>query len=1170
MKNKHWLKTEEKKTRAGSARDALLRSENTFANAHASEDDAMMTFRQKNDEDAKENKIVNTAGCIAKCICISVLAVSFVLCMAEGYGFAPDVFSLIALTVFSCASFSLIALGNKLRIFGAVLLLPTAFILLRFCGLMHLHPIDAARFFYEYVCGLLYEKGYTFLPDPTVSSVWISEEGQFTVFSTEICAFIALIFSAVCVYSIMGKKIRSIYLGAFVGAYIIFSFFIGFYPTNNTFALLICSLASVFFMVTYEKSLKGFHLRTNIKDDSIIGMSEASLSLKRIVCFALLSSAYVFIFLDSMELIPTVLNVVSYAVISLICILIYFTSFKLKETNKTVVWSALIILIAVILITTVFVIGILDDVAGDINYIVSHVYHKLSEGNFIIDDTLPGGVFTLSQIETLRASENFYKISLRMMTFWQLLIIPFSAFLFLGAKFRYILMGVFSLVITFVTFFFGFHFSFISIILISAAVLTSYILLFSDALKRSSLKKEAAIKRSPEKLSEKKVKNERARLSLPSHAKQGFIGIVTLAMSALMVFTLAAPASLGAFPKIDILDGQMRTVRALIQAYMGNSGNITSEIIGGDIGGGNVSDDPIEFNDTLKIIADTSRRESFYLRGWIGKEYDNGKWNDADPLDMIRFKQRFGEGFMPDVLYTSYAEFLSRTSNTLNNIGFDYILSTIAYTEPGAHLLLVPSYSVPNRISYEMGYELHFLGDSVYYMTQGSDLSREAFAHRGEQTIKYRSSAYVPDYSSDDFISATEENIRLYEYFKELLKSLGPEKTLYSLRSTVPQHDKRILEIADDSDIEYLLDVFYETALIEDEYEKYVYEEYLGLTEKIASSERMKRLYEEVTRESGSDLESAFLLAEYFSNNYIYTTSPVPGDNGGGDYIESFIFDTKRGYCTHFATAMVNLLRLGGIPARYAEGYYADANEAIPAKYGADTVYQYSVLDKNAHAWVEAYIEGIGWMIFEPTAGYGNSPWGGGDPSSDAPPTEIPGSGNNDTDIPDDDTDNDEPEPLPPTEQKYEISSGVWYALVITAVFLIVASVAMRPVLTRKRRARSFLMQGKQGGTAMMKYLIKVFGYVGVSVKDYEGMVCFSDNAFSKLEKYTDGSIMTFDKKGLVEVLSRLQENEFSPVELTTQEKQTISDYIFRITDSIYRNSGIIGKIYGRYIMNVI
>jgi len=141
---------------------------------------------------------------------------------------------------------------------------------------------------------------------------------------------------------------------------------------------------------------------------------------------------------------------------------------------------------------------------------------------------------------------------------------------------------------------------------------------------------------------------------------------------------------------------------------------------------------------------------------------------------------------------------------------------------------------------------------------------------------------------------------------------------------------------------------------------------------------------------------------------------------------------------------------------------------------------------------------------------------------------------------------------------------------VITAVFLIIASVAMRPVLTRKRRARSFLMQGKQGGTAMMKYLIKVFGYVGVSVKDYESMVCFSDNAFSKLEKYTDGSIMTFDKKGLVEVLSRLQENEFSSVELTTQEKQTISDYIFRITDSIYRNSGIIGKIYGRYIMNVI
>ncbi len=1168
MRKKHAVKAEKTDSRSAS-----LRLESALDYAAFSEEETMMTFRQKNEDDMKGNKKVNVVGCIAKCFCIIVLAVSFVLCVAEGYELVPDVCALAALGVSACVSFSMISLGGKLRTFGAVFLVPTSFILIRFCGLLHLNAFDAVRFFYEYVCGMLYEKGYTFLPESGVSSVWISDEEQFTVFSTEICAFMILFFSLICVYSIMGKKIRSLYLGAFLGAYFIFSFFIGFYPSQNIFALLICSLASVFFMVTYEKSLSGKKLRVreNAKGKIFASFTEGSLSLKKIVCFILLSYSYIFIFLDAMELRLTLLTFVTSVVVSAACVLAYFTSFKLKEKNRAFLGAAVLILVVVILVTSVFVIGIFNDVAGDLNYIVSHVYHELSSNEATSNDSLPGGIFTLSHLEVMRASEDFNNTSIRLMTVWQLLIVPFSAFLLLGDKFRYILMGVFSLFITFFTFVFGFNFSFLSIVLIFVAVVCSYIMLFADALNRSARKKEEAIRRAPERLSQKKIKNERIRLSVPLHAKQGFIGVVTLAISSLVVFALIVPANLGASPKVDVLDVQLKTVRALIQAYMGNNGNITSEILGGDIGSGNVTDDPVEFNDITKVIAESSKRESFYLRGWIGKEYDSGKWNDADSLDMIRFKQKFGEAFMPDVLYTSYAEFVSRIRHPSEDMGFEYIFSTIAYNEPGAHLLLVPSYSVPNRLSYEMGYELHFFGDSVYYLSPGGDMLRDAFSYRGNQRMVYRSSSYIPDYNYELFMSETEENIRLYEYLKGLLKDLGAEKTLYSLRSSVPRHDSRILELADDNDIRYLLDMFYETALIEEEYEKYVYDEYLGLSEKIASSDRMKALYSEITKESTSSLNSAFLVADYFRKNYTYTTIPVSGDNGGGDYIESFIFDTKKGYCTHFATAMVNLLRLGGIPARYAEGYYADASEAIPVSYGADIIYQYSVMDKNAHAWVEAYIDGIGWMIFEPTAGYGNIPWDEESSSSQNTPSQIPDNDTENTDIPDDNGDESgEDIPLPPVTPDNGFPFAAKLTIVILISLALVLIVVFRPVISRERRRRSFIAHGKSGGTIMMKYLLKVFGYVGIITEEYENLNELSSGAFSKLEKYTDGSVLSFDKKGLDELLYLLQKNEFAEVELSLSEKMKMRDYIFRITDTIYRNSGFFGKIRSRFIMNVI
>jgi transglutaminase-like putative cysteine protease len=80
------------------------------------------------------------------------------------------------------------------------------------------------------------------------------------------------------------------------------------------------------------------------------------------------------------------------------------------------------------------------------------------------------------------------------------------------------------------------------------------------------------------------------------------------------------------------------------------------------------------------------------------------------------------------------------------------------------------------------------------------------------------------------------------------------------------------------------------------------------------------------------------------------------------DVIDEFLFETKQGHCEYFATSMVLMLRTLNIPARLATGYSVDQQNAVTG--------YFEVRQRHAHAWVEAYIAGHGWMTFEPTSSF--------------------------------------------------------------------------------------------------------------------------------------------------------------------------------------------------------
>ena len=70
-----------------------------------------------------------------------------------------------------------------------------------------------------------------------------------------------------------------------------------------------------------------------------------------------------------------------------------------------------------------------------------------------------------------------------------------------------------------------------------------------------------------------------------------------------------------------------------------------------------------------------------------------------------------------------------------------------------------------------------------------------------------------------------------------------------------------------------------------------------------------------------------------------------------------FLHDSETGYCVHYATAATILLRCLGVPARYVTGYYTDVYENEWT----------TVTSDDAHAWVEIYLNGIGWLRDDPT-----------------------------------------------------------------------------------------------------------------------------------------------------------------------------------------------------------
>lgn len=114
------------------------------------------------------------------------------------------------------------------------------------------------------------------------------------------------------------------------------------------------------------------------------------------------------------------------------------------------------------------------------------------------------------------------------------------------------------------------------------------------------------------------------------------------------------------------------------------------------------------------------------------------------------------------------------------------------------------------------------------------------------------------------------------------------------------------------------------------------------------------------------DYDKMNVLIEFLTTRYKYNLK-VGSTQELDDFVSNFILHMREGYCTYFASSLALLGRINGVPTRYVEGFVISPSQIVKGT-------AYKVTEANAHAWVEAYIEGQGWVIFEATPPYVTSP----------------------------------------------------------------------------------------------------------------------------------------------------------------------------------------------------
>ena len=251
-----------------------------------------------------------------------------------------------------------------------------------------------------------------------------------------------------------------------------------------------------------------------------------------------------------------------------------------------------------------------------------------------------------------------------------------------------------------------------------------------------------------------------------------------------------------------------------------------------------------------------------------------------------------------------------------------------------------------------------------------------------------------------------------------------------------------------------------------------------------------------------NDIDAAVALQHFFrSGNFVYSerTPLREGYDGANRRVVEAFLTRRQGYCVHFASAMALLAREAGIPSRIAVGYApgeangetleitGDTAQSTPERRLAEgtELTGYTVSGKQSHAWPELYLNGLGWIPFEPTPGRGYAPSYAPEPTRTAAPQEstapqVPTERSNPS-LPASDSPSAQAQPAEPVEQ------GAQAAWLVPAIVLL-ATVALGIAPWRRHRLREErLGRVRQGGDDAAPALLAELQAIGADYREPAG-----------------------------------------------------------------------------------
>ncbi|HAE43613.1 MAG TPA: hypothetical protein DCG34_11970 [Clostridiales bacterium] len=332
---------------------------------------------------------------------------------------------------------------------------------------------------------------------------------------------------------------------------------------------------------------------------------------------------------------------------------------------------------------------------------------------------------------------------------------------------------------------------------------------------------------------------------------------------------------------------------------------------------------------------------------------------------------------------------------------------------------------------------------------------------------------------------------------------------------------------------------------------------YLNLPDSI--TDRTAELTRDIVIEAENDYQKALAIEKYLRTNYRYT---LEGDvlPDGREFVDFFLFDSKVGYCTYYATAMAVMLRLEGIPSRYVEGYVAQELVATGI---------YEVYQNNAHAWVEAFIEPAGWMTFEPTSSlpaitrrgeHPATPGGDRDPSDIYSGEKEEREDNDDIKIDEDDINQGGGTPAPNNQPTipFAVTRVILWMLAIIAIGFVPAKFLIGFMAFKGLKKQMNRWTNNRKVIFMYQYITMLMSESGYPPKDGETHYEFANRIAYKFHSHGEKSIK--------EITAIFVRSKYSLYSTTDQDALDVENFSISMENRLKNDWGVWTFYYRKYV----